>query len=176
MKKSIIAAGAASIALAAMPVLGVFAIEDTITVSVSDYCKFQSTSADDTYIDNVAPGALKEWTITDDTSPMVVSCTKAYTLTPTMTALTAEGLDASTAIAYSASPATGGSQTWSASYDLSGDHTSSGSFTSGTAISGSAMTTTAGDTYKVAYKVGVSAAQPAGTYSGKATYVVAATN
>ena len=172
MKKSIIAAGAASVALAAMPVLGVFAIEDSISVTVSDYCVFQSSSADDAYSDTVAAGALKEFST--DAHPMVVACTKAYTITPTMTSLTATGLDASTAIAYSATAATAGSQTWSAAYTLSGDHTGSAAITSGTAISGTATTSTAGDTYTVAYKVGLSNAQPAGTYSGTATYVIQA--
>ena len=58
MKKSLIAAGAASVALAAMPVLGVFATEtdtvtDTIEVTVSPSCTFTTSSdasdQDETY-------------------------------------------------------------------------------------------------------------------------------
>ncbi len=50
MKKSIIATGAASLALAAMPVVGVFAadpgsasVEDHITVTIAKACTFQAT-------------------------------------------------------------------------------------------------------------------------------------
>ncbi len=54
MKKSIIAAGAASVALAAMPVVGVFAdqnpvgsaVSDTITASFAPTCSFTSTGTD----------------------------------------------------------------------------------------------------------------------------------
>ena len=178
MKKSIIAAGAASVALAAMPVLGAFAdIQDTITVTVSQYCTFQSSAANDSYTASVAAGGLKEWTAAEDANPMAVACTTPYTITPTMTSLADQNLDASTAIVYSATPATTGSKTWSAAYTLSGDHTGSGAITSGSAITGSAATTsTDGDVYKISYKVGLDPAQPAGTYTGTATYVIAASN
>ena len=47
MKKSLIVTGAASLALAAMPVVGVFAeapeVVDTITVKIAESCSFQAT-------------------------------------------------------------------------------------------------------------------------------------
>ena len=176
MKKSIIAAGATSIFLAAMPVVGVFAADPTITdnlsVTVSDYCIFKSGSQNDTYTaTSVAAGAL--WTSSSDPHPMTVTCTGNYKITPTMTALTASG--SSSNITYSATTATAGSQTWSASYVVTGDatpSTDSGNFTSGTAVNGSKTVTTAGDIWTVTYKVGLSAAQPSGTYTGTATYVL----
>ena len=177
MKKSIIAAGAASFVMAAMPVVGVFAasdptITDSLSVTVSDYCIFKSGSQNDTYTaTSVAAGAL--WTSSSDPHPMTVTCTSNYKITPTMTALTASG--SSSNITYSATTATAGSQTWSASYVVTGDatpSTDSGNFTSGTAVNGSKTVTTAGDIWTVTYKVGLSAAQPSGTYTGTATYVL----
>ena len=175
MKKSIVAAGAASLVMAAMPVVGVFAasdptIVDTLNITVADYCIFKSGSQNDSYSATVAAGALE--TFSTDSHKMTVTCTGLYKITPTMTSLTATGLAASTAITYSATAATAGSQTWSAAYTLSGDHTGSGAITSGTAINGSATKSTSGDIYALTYKVGLSAAQPAGTYTGTATYVL----
>ena len=68
MKKSIIAAGAASAVLAAMPVLGVFAdttgITDTIEITVEATCTFNtgdsSVAPDTTYSDTVANGAIAQ--------------------------------------------------------------------------------------------------------------------
>ena len=68
MKKSIIAAGAASAVLAAMPVLGVFAdttgITDTIEITVEATCTFNtgdsSVASDTTYSDTVANGAIAQ--------------------------------------------------------------------------------------------------------------------
>jgi hypothetical protein len=178
MKKSIIAAGAASIALAAMPVLGVFATDDgsvvdTFELTLSNYCIFVDDAATDhEYEDTMTAGVL--WTSPTDTDPMVITCSQAYTLTPEFTDLADSNLSAGTEITYvtSAAEATAGSQKWSASYAKTGDGTDgSGVFQHQTAINGAA-TTSEGHTYTVTYKVGPAAAQPAGTYEGSATYTL----
>ena len=178
MKKSIIAAGAASIALAAMPVLGVFATDDgsvvdSFTLTLSDYCIFvNDASTDDTYTGNLTAGVL--WTDASDPHPMVITCSKAYTLTPDFTALTSSTAPSGSDITYvtTATAATAGSKKWSASYAKTGDgENGSGVFLDDTAVNGAA-TTSAGHTYTVTYNVGPAAAQPAGTYTGTATYTL----
>ena len=178
MKKSIIAAGAASIALAAMPVLGVFAtddgsVQDTFSLTLSDYCMFvDDANTDHAYSDSMTAGVL--WTSPTDTDPMVITCSQAYTLYPEFTDLASSGLASGTEITYvdSAVEATAGSQKWSAAYAKTGDGTdANGVFQHQTTIPGAA-TTSAGHTYTVTYKVGPAAAQPAGTYTGSATYTL----
>ena len=61
MKKSIIAAGAASVALAAMPILGAFAIENTtdnITAVIDDDCTITDSVQNKTVSMIVAPGSV----------------------------------------------------------------------------------------------------------------------
>ena len=61
MKKSIIAAGAASVALAAMPIVGVFAIENTtdnITAVIDDGCTITDSVQNKTVSMIVAPGSV----------------------------------------------------------------------------------------------------------------------
>lgn len=61
MKKSIIAASAASVALAAMPVVGAFAANtatDTVQITVQAACAIAATNANPgTYTDDITPGA-----------------------------------------------------------------------------------------------------------------------
>lgn len=65
MKKSIIATGAASLALAAMPVVGVFAepdagspsVVDNVTVVINESCTFQAKSGTDTVV-NPTDGSI----------------------------------------------------------------------------------------------------------------------
>ena len=183
MKKLAIAG--ASLALAAMPVVGVFAddittVKDTIQVTVSSFCRFGAstsgtvnpsiaTEKDNTYSQSgQAPGALVEL----GSTTLAIECNDAhgYQITPSMTSLT--DTDASdgtgTAITFKdGTDAAANDGKWSAAY--SGAAT--GNFTSGTAITGSSSMT---DTYTISYKVGLGADQEAATYQGTATYVLAA--
>lgn len=185
MKKSLIAAGAASAVLAAMPVLGVFAapvmtVTDTLQVTVSTSCTLDNDgdAATDpsivgtTYTGSGAPGQLVTLAGSGATSTTVqIECNDAdgYDITPTFSSLV--GPTGSTAITYAAN-ASAGSGTWTAYYSKnSGEATA---FTaSGTAVHGNP---TMSDTYTFSYKVGLGNDQAAGTYEGTALYTLAATN
>ena len=62
MKKSIIAAGAASVALAAMPMVGVFAaqgdgnLQDTIKVNISESCSISRKAGETEGVSNAHTG------------------------------------------------------------------------------------------------------------------------
>ena len=188
MKKSLIAAGAASAVLAAMPVLGVFAdgdvltVKDQLTVTVSPSCTMATITPSDatgstgnTYSATGSAGALLSFAATSTATSFTVKCNDAdgYTITPTFTDLKINGLEgaanAAQDIPYAAS-SSAGSKTWTAFYSKnSGAATAFAA--SGTAVSGTA---TMSDTYAFSYSVGLGADQAAGTYVGTATYVLAA--
>lgn len=182
MKKSIIAAGAASIALAAMPVVGVFAatdnpsaIEDTINVTIADSCTWSRTlAASDSTV--TASGSTLSATMTAPqtianfgTSTLNVKCnnTKGYAIKATMTGLAgqASSSDATSnndSIDYAASLAAG---KWTASYNNTG------------IASGNSFVTTSGaddmengTNYVITYGVQTKANQAAGFYTGTVTY------
>lgn len=193
MKKSLIAAGAASAVLAAMPVLGVFAdgdtltVKDQLTVTVSSSCTMDSvapagatSSTGNEYAASGAAGALLNFAASGGTATsFTVKCNNAngYTITPTFTDLKINGLagaaNAAQDIPYAAS-SSAGSKTWTAFYTkttagVAGTETA---FTaSGTAVNGTATMT---DSYAFSYKVGLGADQAAGTYVGTASYILAA--
>ena len=78
MKKSIIAAGAASVALAAMPIVGAFALDsvtDDITVDVSKGCTIADVTDHKDVAISVAPGTIAESTAAGSIS---VVCTGGY--------------------------------------------------------------------------------------------------
>ena len=93
MKKSIIAAGAASVALAAMPVVGVFAetttsggiVKDEVSVTVSDTCSITSTG---TLASNTITRSVSFGTVTTSganpekqAEAMIIDCNKGWALT-----------------------------------------------------------------------------------------------
>ena len=180
MKKLAIAS--ASVALAAMPVLGVFAdntmtITDNISVTVSSSCTMatangaSTTVTGNSYTGSVAPGDLVTLGTGTGVDPTKIkiqcNANNGYTLTPTFSVLT-NGTAAHN-ISYSGSPeASAGSKTWTASYAKNSD--AAKAFTT-SAISG---TSTMTDTYTFSYKVGLSNDQATGTYTGTAQYVLAA--
>lgn len=191
MKKSLIAAGAASAVLAAMPVLGVFAdgdtlnVKDQLTVTVSSSCTMDTitpsgatSSTGNEYSASGAAGSLLSFAATSQATSFTVKCNnaKGYTITPTFTDLKINGLagaaNAAQDIPYAASSAAG-SKTWTAFYTKTtgGVAGSPIAFTaSGTAVSGTATMT---DSYAFSYQVGLGADQAAGTYVGTASYVLA---
>lgn len=182
MKKSIIAAGAASAVLAAMPVLGVFAdtmtITDTIQVTVSSSCTMatadgsSTTVAGATYTGSGAPGDLvtvATGTGVDPTSiDIQCNANNGYTLTPTFSALSNGTAAHNIAYGTGATEAAAGSKTWTAYYSLNG---AAATAFGTSAISGGATMT---DNYTFSYKVGLSNDQATGTYQGTAQYVLAA--
>ncbi len=171
----------ASAALAALPVLGVFAatttIVDNISVGVAESCQIGSDASGATSVSrsfsatNQQPGTLVTFTDASEATQVAVKCNIAagYTLTPTFTALTS----GSNSIAYDGTAvAAAGDGEWSASYVLTHEGTAGSStlMTSGTVING---TSTMTDVYNFTYNIGLDEDQPTGTYTGTATYLLA---
>ena len=97
MKKSIIAAGAASVALAAMPIVGVFAdddpvveqgiVKDTVTVNVNSTCSVTSagtlgttTAADDTINRSVNFGTMSTATSRESSDESMTTAPVSFTI------------------------------------------------------------------------------------------------
>ena len=169
MKKSIVA-GAASLVLAAMPVVGVFAdnpaaVVDTLTVTVNESCTFTRTTGDGQYTQSMAAGALK----TDfGSSTFTSACNngKGYDINAVFTSL-AHTQNAGTAITYSATTPTAGSGTWTASVSSSNI-----AATGGKLGEQSTQDPAGGRTYQVDYAVSLNDDQAQGTYRGTATYTL----
>lgn len=178
MKKLAIAG--AAVALAAMPVVGVFAtdtlsVKDKLVLTVSSSCTYDgitpeaaTSSNGNEYTASAAPNQLVSFGATSSATSLTVKCNDAdgYSITPTFT-----GLTGPTTISYNGSTdPTAGSATWAAYYSKNSDAATIFA-ASGTAITG---TSTMTDTYTFSYKVGTGVDQAAGTYNGTATYVLAA--
>jgi len=188
MKKALIA-GAASVALAAMPVVGVFAddvltVKDQLTVTVSSSCTYDgitpagaTSETGNTYSASGAAGNLLDFTATSSATTLTVKCNDpdGYTITPTFTSLKINGISGAANdaqdIPYGSAinNATQAQRAWTAYYSKNSG-TATAFTASGTAISGDSTMT---DTYSFSYKVGLGADQAAGSYVGTATYVLA---
>ncbi len=188
MKKSMIAAGAASLALAAMPVLGVLAdtteVTDKLTLTVTPSCTYDSitpaaagTATGNSYSASTTANALVSFTAAGSPATptsLTVKCNDpdGYSITPTFTGLDLDGTPGAQSLAYG-SNATAGSQTWTAYYSKNG-----GAATAFTA-SGSGAAVLAdpnpslNDTWAFSYKAGTGVNQAAGTYTGQAVYNLA---
>ncbi|MBR2658610.1 hypothetical protein IKD57_01790 [Candidatus Saccharibacteria bacterium] len=189
MKKKMIAAGAASLALAAMPVVGVFAdtqatVTDTVTLTVSPTCKMEATAAAATYNLGTSTVAHEYAAVTG--TPMTITCNAqaGWTLTAAVTALTATGTTQTIPFgAYS----TSGESVWSAQMALSGNDTTNaslgtewndftlaktfaGDLSISTVASGNANSAVSGLIITPSYKAYGAAHQAAGSYSGTITY------
>lgn len=188
MKKKLIAAGAASLAVAAMPVLGVFAddvknIQDTITVTVEPTCSFDTNSgaasaSDESYSATVLNGAEAAFTA-GGVHNFFVKCndTEGYTVSATPTALT--GLLPATgdknSIPYTTTyNASGKAGMWTATVASSDAHNPTVS-TPVPQAGGVIITDgkTDGTAFAVTYKAFVGTETPADTYTGHMTYVLA---
>ena len=169
MKKSIVA-GAASLVLAAMPVVGVFAADpeglvDTLTVTVNESCTFTRSTGNGQYTQNMTAGALK----TDfGSSTFTSACNngKGYDINAVFTSLAHKG-NAGQAITYAAVAPTAGSGTWTASVSSSPIAASNGKLGEQ-----STQDPSGGRTYTVDYKVSLHSDQAQGTYTGTATYTL----
>ena len=169
MKKSIIA-GAASLALAAMPVVGVFAdnpnpVVDTLTVTVNESCTFEHKSGDGSYTHAMAAGALNA---EFGTSTFTSACNngKGYDINAAFTSLTHQG-NAGEAITYSATTPTAGTGTWTATVDSSNIAANNGKL-----ATTSTQDPAGGSEYSVSYTVSTHDDQAQGTYRGTATYTL----
>lgn len=203
MKKALIA-GAASVALAAMPVVGVFATDsstvDWVTLTVNASCTMSATS---TYTENsplsLGSAAAAGSTFGGDNgvagTAMTLSCnnTKGWTLKTTATPMTmTNGKD----INFGAFATTGNS-VWSAQLAVTGNDASLVTLTEGwgtfagaktgaettvltNQTTGEAPNTVAKGIYQVSvapsYKAYVANNQEAGTYKGSITYAFAEKN
>ena len=174
MKK--IAIVGASLALAAMPLAGVFAtadstVTDVLTVTVQKSCTLThsgeaATGAsynNGTYSRTMAANELKDL----GTSSFTVNCndTAGYTVTGTFGTLTSENSDT---ITYKNSAAAANDGKWSA---LITDGSSSYVASGATVRESDAETSVAGDTFTVKYSVGTKNDQPFGIYTNASAAV-----
>ena len=186
MKKSLIAASASAVALAAMPVIGVFAapntvdneIVDTLNVTVDKGCTFNNEGTRNATADfgTMTPGQFD----TRSTDAINITCNDAWTLTVKGTNLT--GGSGTTPISSTSAAVDGTVSNYKltlAPASATGITTNNfgnakevSSATSGeTAIIGS--TVSALDVTPT-YTLSIGAGQEKGTYSGTVTYTVAA--
>ena len=197
MKKSIIAAGAASVALAAMPIVGVFAADgdleqtDTVVVTVDSACSLatNNTSGDDFTatitngnVNNAIAGST--FTITcNDTGGWDLNAVGAGTATDHVNYMDAStNVDGDDIITADGTPAAS-SSAWAFKLEKGGSDASNVTITTGytafKAIPANSTkvatgTSTAGNsTVTATYGVSIDATQSAGTYTGKVTYTLA---
>lgn len=169
MKKSLVA-GAASLAFATMPVIGVFAtnpssVVDTLQVTIAESCDFQRTTGSANETKGLTAGQLD----TDfATHVFTATCNNGlgYDINAVFTSLTHTG-NSGAPIAYSATTPTAGSGTWTAA--LSGGNIAE---TGGKLGSLGTQDPAGGTTYSVTYKVSLANDQAQGTYQGTATYTL----
>ena len=188
MKKSIIAAGAASVALAAMPVVGVFAaqqatVTDTVNLTVSKTCMMEANAATGSYNLSTSTVAHEYAAVTG--TPMTITCNaqSGWNITASASALTADGTDQTIPFgAYS----TTGESVWSVSLAKSGNDTNNATIAAGfddysaTAAADTVVVSANGETgakkavsglvITPSYKAYGAAHQAAGTYSGTIVY------
>ncbi len=182
MKK--IAITGISVALAAVPVAGVFAatgttVTDTIEVTINSACTITTTNAANTYSATMTNGQLKsdlgstQMTIAcNDAAGWHVTAVGSGSDASNKTAMNASGsgTDIATGIATS-----GGTSNWA----MKVTGTGATGFTSFAAVPSSATDVATGSgaaadaTLTTTYQVFISATQPAATYTGQVTYTLA---
>ncbi|MBR3236107.1 hypothetical protein IKF92_00270 [Candidatus Saccharibacteria bacterium] len=195
MKKSIIAASASAVALAAMPVLGAFAdVTDTVQVTITQSCTVASDTntsdpgaANATFSANVANGATKTWAAASGTGgSLYISCNDASgwnvkaqgysndTAGTTTMVTTGSGTPIATGTTFS-----GATSAWA--FKLADDGTGATIVAddwtavpaSATLVASKSGTVSQGHIF-TGYQVYVSPTQVEGTYIGKVKYTVAA--
>ena len=180
MKKALIA-GAASVALAAMPMAGVFAADitltDTLNVTVNEVCTMTqsgvatspATYASNTYAKTMTSGE----TATLGTTSLLVKCNNpsGYKIKGTFANLAGQKSSENSttngdSIEYAATLAAG---KWTAYLGSSETGITSAEATNIASTNASGDTET-GVTYSITYKVQTTDSQTAGFYTGTATY------
>lgn len=166
MKKTIIAGAAASVALAAMPLVGVFAedpkVVDTFNVTVNKSCTFGSTTGQ-TYTASLDMNDIEEFTGKKTTLTVICNGTSGYNVTASFIGLTSGD---NTIPYYTTDAPTAGKSVWAA-------YKNGTPLTSGVNVMENDSNTSAtGDTIDITYKVSTADGQAAGTYEGSATYTL----
>ncbi len=199
MKKSIIAAGAASVALAAMPIIGAFAADgtltqtDTVIVTVESACSLATSGSTlnpaSTYTATIANGghdtdiAGSTFTITcNDTGGWDLNAIGAGTATGDITKMDAstnvDADDIATGVTLDGSVSNWAFKVAKGGTDA-GNITITSGYTDFSAVPANSTkiatgTSTAGNsTITATYGVGISSTQSAGTYTGKVQYTLA---
>ena len=181
MKKLAIAAS--SVALAAMPVVGVFAepqATDTIEVTVNSSCTFTSGAGTATYSAAGSNGASVSPSVGGGSNEhsFTVFCNNnsGYKVSATASALSKTGVTDN--FAYAASLPSGTAGAWNAAISQA----AGGSLTIEQLPSGGAATDivslseasgASGETFKAAYTAYIGTETPAGTYTGTIGYTLA---
>lgn len=183
MKKSIIVTGAASLAVAAMPMVGVFAVDgtavtDTVKVTIDSACTITTDSASNTYSDTMTNGQLKS---NFGSTQMTINCNDhagwyltavgsgADTNDKTAMNATGSGTDIATGTATS-----GDASNWA--MQVTG--TGATGFTTFAKIPSSATNVATGagpvsdGALTTKYQVFISDTQQADTYTGQVTYTL----
>ena len=166
--------------MAAVPLIGVISSSDTsalvdnLSLTVNEVCSFTRSSGAATKSTTMAMGALD--TTMTNTFKVICNNKNGYSVAAVFTKMTGPGAD----ITYSATTPTAGSGTWtatkgaaSATANIAGTwQSASSTYTGGTLMSGTGVTTSSGTTQQVTYKVGTAANQAKGNYSATATYTL----
>jgi len=180
MKKSIIAAGAASVALAAMPIVGAFAaggtVIDNINVTVGDGCTVTNATTTRTVTISATAGAAA---VTEDGDDINLVC-NTTNWTGTAQGTGANGAtdlykDATNKIETGAT-FSGNTSAWGFKLTATGGTVdpSYADYAAVPSTAASAITGTAKSaTITPSYKVFAAADQEAGAYTGQVTYVFA---
>lgn len=182
MKKLAIAG--ASLALAAMPLVGVFAddvltVKDKLVLTVSPSCTYDgitpaaatSEAGNEYTATTTSGGAVVSFQATSQATSLTVKCNDAdgYTITPTFTGLSGPN---SYNIPYRGTDPVVGTAGWTAYY--SKNSAAPAAFSASGEDGAIEGTSTMTDTYSFSYKAAAGTDQAAGTYNGTASYVLAA--
>ena len=197
MKKTLITAGAASLALAAMPIVGVFAADgtlsqtDTVVLTVQTACSLASSGSNDTtYTTQLTPGG-NDQAITGSTFTVTCNDAGGWALyaVGNSDATTKTSMDSSTNVdgddIVTGTTLNGSVSNWAFKLAAGTESHAGAAITTGytgfSAIpatqtkvasnaTGSERTTSA--TVTATYGVGVSSTQATGTYTGKVLYTL----
>ena len=188
MKKSLIATGAAAVALAAMPVLGAFAdVTDTVQITINGACSIggstSTTGAGVTLTETMTNGSLKTWDA-DGTAggKVVVSCNDASGWNVKAVGASTGGTNTAMVPTASGTPIATGTATSGATSNWAFKVSGTGAVAAYTTYAAVPATATKVATsndpgsevqINTGYQVWVSATQEADTYTGKVTYTVA---
>lgn len=187
MKKSLTTAGAASLVVAAMPIVGVFAadgnktITDTIKVTIDSACSVTSDKTDNTYAVDMTNSQLNS---NIGSTVMNVKCNDAHgwkvTAVGSGSGATVDVLDAAKdgADIATGTATSGAASNWA--FKVAGDSTVAAyknfaaiPTTAAKVAEGSVATDmTAGTNITTTYQVWISATQQADTYTGQVTYTL----
>lgn len=171
MKKGLIIS-VASFALAAMPIMGVFAADpsavvDNLSVTVDEICTFTRTTGNGNYTNTMAASAVNN-SFGTSTFTAVCNAGSGYTVAAVFTALTGS---VSGSIPYAASAPSAGTNRWTAVKGASSSTTYIAA-SNGTLMDTSGPDTSTGTVQQVSYKVSTASNIAQGSYTGTATYTL----